>query len=98
MFLLDHFGKSDLTLPTLDSVAMVAIAIAMRRKLSRHVWFWITMTVIAALHVPLVLLVSWPTEWVPAIVVIPIGIADLYLMLAILSVVEKFVGVKRGIR
>ena len=86
-----HFGKLALARPTLDSVAMVSIAIAMRWQLRRHAWFWITMTLIVALHVPLILFVPWTTKWVPAIVIIPIGIADLYAMLAILSVVGKFV-------
>lgn len=47
------------------------------------------MTVIAALHVPLILFVPWTTKWIPAIVIIAIGPADLYAMLAILSVVGK---------
>jgi|SRR5690242_5374351 len=85
-----YFGRFDLARPTIYSVAMVAIAIAMRWKLRWHVWFWITMTVIAALHVLLILSVPWTTKWVPAIVIIPIGIADLYAMLAILFVVGKF--------
>jgi hypothetical protein len=91
LFLFDHFGKLALARPVLDSAAMVSIAIAMRWRLRRHVWFWITMTALAALHVPLILFVPWTTKWVPAIVIIPIGIADLYAMLAILSVVGKFV-------
>lgn len=90
-WLFDHLGRFDLARPTLYSVVMVAIAAAIKWKLRRHLWFWITMTVIAALHVPLILLVPWTTKWVPAIVIIPFGIADLYVMLAILSVVEKLV-------
>lgn len=68
---------------------MVAIVIALRWKLRRHGWFWITMTFLAALHLPLILFVSWTTRWVPAAVIIPIGMADLYVMLWILSVVGK---------
>lgn len=86
-----YFRKFALALPTLDSVAIVIIAVAMRWQLRRHAWFWITMTLIAALHVLLILFVPWTTKWVPAIVIIPIGIADLYVMLAILSVVGKLV-------
>jgi hypothetical protein len=85
-----HFGELALARPTLVSIAMVGIVIAMRWQLKRHVWFWITMTVIAALHVPLILFVPWTTKWVPAILIAPIGTADLYVMLAILSVVGKF--------
>jgi hypothetical protein len=83
---------SNLARPTMTSAAMVIIAIAMRWKLKRHVWFWITMIVLAALHVPLILFVPWTTRWVPAFVIIPIGMADLYLMLWVLSVVGKFMG------
>ncbi|MGP0072149.1 MAG: hypothetical protein ACLPWF_09465 [Bryobacteraceae bacterium] len=86
-----HFGKLALARPTIFSIIMIVIAIALKWELRRHVWFWITMTVIVALHVPLILFVPWSTKWVPAIVIIPIGIADLYVMLGVLSVVGKFV-------
>jgi hypothetical protein len=56
------------------------------------VWFWITMTFLAALHLPLIVFVPWTTKWIPAVVLAPVGIADLYAMLWILSLVGKFVG------
>jgi hypothetical protein len=92
LILFDHFGKFNLARPTLTSAAIVVIAIALRWKLKGHVWFWITMIVLAALHVTLLLLVPWTTRWVPAFVIIPIGMADLYIMLLVLSVVGKFMG------
>lgn len=84
-----YFGKEALARPTLYSAAMITITIAMRWKLRRHAWFWTTMTAFAALHVLLIVSVPWSTRWLPAIVLAPIGIADLYAMLAILSVVGK---------
>jgi hypothetical protein len=89
-FLFDHFGKLAIARPTLYSVAIISITVAMRWKLKGHMWFWITMIVLAALHVPLVLLVPWTTRWVPAFVIIPIGIVDSYAMLWVISVVGKF--------
>jgi hypothetical protein len=91
VYLFDHFGNLALARPTLYSAGMVGIAIAMRWQLRGHAWFWITITILAALHIPLILLVPWTTKWVPAIVIIPVAIADLYLMLAILSVIGKLV-------
>jgi hypothetical protein len=85
-----YFGRFDLARPTLVSVTMLALAIAMRWKLRRHAWFWITMACLAALHLPLILFVPWTTRWIPAFVIAPFGIADLYAMLWILSVVGKF--------
>jgi hypothetical protein len=91
VLLLDHLGRFDLARPALYSIGMLGVAIAIKWKLRQHMWFWITMAVVVALHVLLLLFVPWNTKWVPAIVIIPIGIADLYAMLAILSVVGKFV-------
>ena len=85
----DHFGQLAIARPTMISAVMVTITIAMRWRLKRHVWFWITVIVLAALHVPLILFVPWTTKWVPALVIIPIGIADLYIMLWVLSIIGK---------
>jgi hypothetical protein len=59
-------------------------------EVKRHVWFWITMTFLAALHVPLILFIPWTIKWAPAVLIAPFGIADLYAMFWILSVVGKF--------
>ena len=90
MYLFDHFGELNLARPTLLSVGMISLAIAMRWRLKGHAWFWVTMTAIAACHVPLILFVPWTTKWVPAFMIVPIGIADLYVILAVLSIVAKF--------
>ena len=87
-----YSGRFDLARPSLISVAMVALAIVMRWKLRRHVWFWITMVILAALHLPLILLVPWTTKWIPALVIIPIGFADLYAMLWVVSAVGRLIG------
>lgn len=82
--------RFDLARPTMVSVAMVSLAITMRWKLRTRGWFWITMTILAVLHLPLILFVPWTTKWIPAVVIAPVGIADLYAMLWVLSVVGKF--------
>jgi len=90
-WLFDHFGRLDLALPTLISIGTLGFAIAIKWKLRGHVWFWITMTAIVAFHVPLILFVPWTTKWVPAPLLVPFCIADLIVILAIVSIVEKFV-------
>lgn len=90
LILFDHFGKLSLARPAMTAAAMVIIAIALRWKLRRHAWFWGTMAILVALHVPLVLFVPWTTRWIPAFIIIPIGMADLYITLLVLSAVGKF--------
>jgi cellulose synthase/poly-beta-1,6-N-acetylglucosamine synthase-like glycosyltransferase len=91
-WLLDHFGRFDLARPVLYSIGTLGFILAIKWGLRRHLWFWITVAALAAFHVLLVLLVPWNTGWVPAVVVIPIALADFYAMLAIFSVVERLVG------
>jgi hypothetical protein len=91
IWLFDHFGRFDLARPALVSIVVLGFAIAIKWKLRGRAWFWITMTLFVALHVLLILAVSWTTEWVPAVVSTGIGTIDLYAMLAIVCVVEKFV-------
>jgi hypothetical protein len=86
-----YFGKRALALPTIVSIIILASAGSMKWQLRRHVWFWMTMIVFAAIHGTLILSVHWTADWVPAVVIIPIGIADLYVMLTIIDVVGKLV-------
>jgi len=87
--LLHRFGRFELARPIMFSVTMIGVTIAMRWKLKVHVWFWITVAFLTALHVPLILFVPWTTKWIPALVLIPFGTADLYVMLWVISIVGK---------
>src|SRR5207249_10809264 len=90
VWLLVSLGRFDLALPTLNSIAVIGFTVALKRKLGRHAWFWGTMAILAALHVPLILFVPWTTKWVPALAIAAIDSADLIVMLAIIDAVGKF--------
>ena len=90
-WLFDNFGRLNLMLPIWNSVAVFGFMLALKRKLWRHAWFWITMTTIAALHAPLILFVPWNTRWVPALAIAGIDSVDFCLILWILDFVGKFV-------
>ena len=90
-WLFDHLGRLDLELPTFNCLLVLGFTVAVKWKLRRHTWFWGTMAILAALHVPLILFVPWTTKWVPALVIAAIDSGYLIVMLAILSVVGKFV-------
>jgi hypothetical protein len=87
-----YFRRFDLARPTVMSAVMVTLVIVMRWRLRRHAWFWGTMIVLTALHLPLILFVPWTAHWIPAVVILPFGIADVYVMLWVLLVVGRFMG------
>ncbi len=90
--LLLRLGRFDLGLPALNSIAVVGFTISLNRNLRRHAWFWGTMGILAALHVPLILFVPWTTKWVPALAIAAIDSVDLIVMLVVLAVVGRFMG------
>jgi hypothetical protein len=94
-WLFDNFGSLELVLPTLNSIAIVGFMLVLKRKLWRLAWFWGTIAVVAALHVPLVLFVPWTTKWVPALAIAVIDSLDFCLILWILAAVGKFMGEPR---
>ena len=90
--LLDKLGKLDLVVPILNTVVVLGFMLALKRKLWQHAWFWVTMFLIALIHVPLILFVPWGTKWVPALAIAVIDSADFCLILWIISAVGKFNG------
>ncbi len=86
-----RFGKVDLALPMLNCILVLGFLIVLKRTLWPHMWFWVAMAVLAALHVPLVLFVPWTTRWVPALAIAAIDSADLILILTMLAVIGKLV-------
>jgi hypothetical protein len=95
-WLFDNFGKLELVLPILNSVLVLGFMLVLKRKLWRYAWFWGTMAVIAALHVPLILFFPWTTRWFPALAIAVIDSVDFCLILWILVVVEKFMREPKG--
>ena len=91
-WLLERFGRPNLMMPMWNSVAVLALIFALKRGLYRQTWFWLTMAVIAVLHVALVLFVPWTRLWVPALVIACIDSVDFCMMLWTLSVVRRLAG------
>jgi len=90
VFLFAIYGRLELAMPLIIIIGMHFLVIYFKWKLRRHTWFWIAMTVSAALHVPLILFVPWHTRWVAAPALAVIATADFCLILWILILVEEF--------
>jgi len=88
-WLFDYFGKLSMTLPVLNCIAVFGFLIALKWKLRRRLWFWCIMIFIAALHVPLILLIPWTTQWVPALAIGAIDSADFCVIIWVLAAVGR---------
>ena len=91
VLLFDHYGRMYMALPTLNCLAVLSFLVFLRWNLRRHVWFWITMAIIAALHVLLIWRIPWTAKWVPAVAIGAIDSVDFCILLWILTAVGKLV-------
>jgi hypothetical protein len=89
--LLDHLGRPELRYPVIAALGAIGFAIRGNWDLRNRLWFWITMTVIAALHVPLILLVPWKAGWVPAPVTMAFCIVDLAIIYGVIGFIKKLI-------
>lgn len=86
------YGKFELAMPVVNVAGVLGLTIWFKWKLKNHAWFWITMAVIAALHIPLILFIPWTTRWVPGVAIAVIDSIDFCLMIWIVSAVGDLVG------
>ena len=91
LFLLFIFlGKPEMGLTVDIVLGMTIFAVKLRWNLRNHGWFWATIAVVLALHVPLFFIVHWPDNNVPTLAyAMPFGIADFLIISAAIRLAEK---------
>jgi hypothetical protein len=90
-FLFKYFGRTDLALPAFVYAAMTLLAIGIRWKLRTRPWFWAVIALVVALHTFLLFRFTWPHFQVSKVSLLPIGLADLLIILGIIWLVENFI-------
>ena len=89
-FFFVYLGKAELGFTVILVTGMILLAIKLHWRLRKHAWFWVTITVVLALHVPLFFMVRWPDTKVPTIAYsMPFGIADFLIISAVLRIAEN---------
>ena len=89
-FLFAYLGKAELGFTVVIVLGMIILAIKLRWKLRKHMWFWAAIGIIFLLHVPLFFIIRWPDTNVPTIAYsMPMGIADFLLVMGAIGLAEK---------
>jgi hypothetical protein len=84
------FANAEMGLTAIIVLGIIMGAIKIRWNLRKHVWFWATIVLILALHVPLIFIVRWPQGKGPTIAyTMPIGFVDFFIVLGALGLAEK---------
>ena len=89
-FLFVYLGKAEMGFTACLVLGMNMLAIKLRWRLRRHVWFWATIVFILILHIPFLFFVHWPQSRVPTIAYsLPLGIADFLLISGAISLAQR---------
>jgi len=89
-FVFAYLGKAEMGFNLVLVLGLAMIAVKLRWKLRKHVWFWGTIVLILLLHIPLVFIIRWPQSNLPTIAYsLPLGIIDFLLIMGGISLAEK---------
>jgi hypothetical protein len=91
VFLVWVFGTRDMGLNAGICLGMNTFAVGLCWDLRKHWWFWCLVIFMLALNAPLVAMIHWPRGWVPPIVLLPLGLADMMATVGVVRLVEKFI-------
>ena len=91
LLLFIYFGKGEIGRAACIALAGILFAIKKRWDLRNQFWFWRIIALLVVLHIPLLLLVRWPSGWVPAIAALPFALADFLIVVGAARFVEKFI-------
>jgi len=70
------------------SAGIVFVLIRAFWGLKKRVWFWLTVTMIVCLHVPLTLLIPWGDQPLSYVALLPVGLLDFAIAYGIIRLVE----------
>src|SRR5579862_2227451 len=69
---------------------VISIAVRSTWNLRKHLWFWVTVAILTALHAALVLFVAWSSSpsytW---IALLPVGVVDYAIVYGCIKLAEK---------
>ncbi len=71
------------------STGVITFAARLLWDLKTRVWFWVTLAIIALLHVPMILLIPWGDQNLSYVALLPAGLLALGIAYGIIRLVEN---------
>ncbi len=88
-FVFEYIGGSAKGRVAAICAAMIVTTVWMRWDLRKRVWFWVTIVILALLHLPLIMFLPWTDNSYPGIVLVPGALLDLAIVYGSIKLVER---------
>ena len=90
-FIVTYFYTAEMGLATTLLLGIAAFIVKLRWDLRKRVWFWVTLFILLALHVPLIPMFRVPQGKAPTrVYVFPLGLVDFAIFFVTINFVEDF--------
>ena len=94
--LFSSFGNAGLGTVLAYFFGTISFAVRSRWELRRRLWFWIVVSIIAILHLVVILLIPWPNMQFRALVVLPFVAVDISLISYVIKLIARWRGEEDG--
>ncbi len=88
----DHFGRLSMALPLYNCIGVFGFVIYLKWDFKHQPWFWMVISMLAALHAVSIWYIPWTSKWVPALGIAVISSADFCLILCIVAAARSMTG------
>jgi hypothetical protein len=68
---------------------VLATAVKAKWNLRENSWFWATVAILIAIHIPFVLFIPWTTASYPGIALLPVAVVDYAFVYGCIKLTEK---------
>ncbi len=89
LFVLTALGYPAMGRAAAISVAAIVTTAIICWDSRRHLWFWITLSILILLHVPLILFVPWSNNNYPGVALLPQALLDFAITCGCINLVAK---------
>lgn len=70
----------------------MVVVVRLRWELRTRIWFWVTVSIIALLHLALIWFIPWPNTNYRWPVVFPVGVVDYFVISYLIRSVARWMG------
>jgi hypothetical protein len=90
--LFNYLGRPEFERPASFAVGLILLVIKVCRDVRGRLWFWITITAIAAIHVPLLMFTAKGLTEAPFAEMLLLGIVDIIVIFTVVRFIERLIG------
>jgi hypothetical protein len=89
MVLFFVIGRADLARPACIAIGASVLAVRQKWEYHHRRWFWGVVAGVVLAHLPILMFFVFPNRWIPALLLMPLALADYVVMIVAIRIAAK---------